>query len=260
MNRAAVIAVSLAGVVGLAAALGGAAWISRGPDLPSMPGPDAVAVDVAPLDFDAKGGIRRDAAPQPARTIWVARDEVTVAEWNACHAAGACDFEIPVRGDTDPATLPATGLSQPDAMAYAAWIAEQTGDPWRLPRLEEWHALAAPVLPEEEDPIFTDPSLTWASSYLLTEGKTRALRPAGSFSRSPDGVRDLDGSVWEWTSSCFGGGSGADPDRCPAFYVAGEHVAAVSWLERDPARGGCAVGSPPAHLGMRLVSDRAPSS
>jgi hypothetical protein len=46
-----------------------------------------------------------------------------------------------------------------------------------------------------------------------------------------------------------------DPSRCPAFFVGGEHVAAMSYLERDPARGGCAVGTPPAHLGMRLVAD-----
>ncbi|MEC8042421.1 MAG: formylglycine-generating enzyme family protein, partial [Pseudomonadota bacterium] len=35
------------------------------------------------------------------------------------------------------------------------------------------------------------------------------------------------------------------------------HVAAIPYLVRDPARGGCAVGSPPAHLGMRLISDEA---
>lgn len=45
-------------------------------------------------------------------------------------------------------------------------------------------------------------------------------------------------------------------DRCPAMFVGREHVAAMSFLVRDPARGGCAVRSAPAHLGMRLVSDR----
>lgn len=42
-------------------------------------------------------------------------------------------------------------------------------------------------------------------------------------------------------------------DRCPAFCVMGAHEAAMPSLIRDPARGGCAVGSPPAHLGMRRV-------
>ena len=40
---------------------------------------------------------------------------------------------------------------------------------------------------------------------------------------------------------------------CPAYFVGGEHIAAVPYLVRNPARGGCAVGVPPAHLGMRLV-------
>ncbi|MEO0864526.1 MAG: SUMF1/EgtB/PvdO family nonheme iron enzyme [Pseudomonadota bacterium] len=116
--------------------------------------------------------------------------------------------------------------------------------------------MAEPVLPDEPDPIFTDPSLTWASAYLIEGNAPRALKPQGSFSTSPQGVADLDGSVWEWTQDCYAGSAGtADPTRCPAFFVGGEHIAAMSYLVRDPARGGCAVGTPPAHLGMRLVSD-----
>ena len=118
--------------------------------------------------------------------------------------------------------------------------------------------MAEAVLPEAPDPLFTDPSLTWASSYLIEGRTTRALKPQGSFSTSPEGVFDLDGSVWEWTMDCYYGvANKADPNRCPAFFVGGEHIAAMSYLVRDPARGGCAVGTPPAHLGVRLVSDEA---
>jgi formylglycine-generating enzyme required for sulfatase activity len=87
----------------------------------------------------------------------------------------------------------------------------------------------------------------------------RALRPQGSFDTTSQGIVDLNGSVWEWTMDCYAGVAGAQmsPDRCPAFYVGGEHIAVMSYLVRDPARGGCAVGTPPAHLGMRLVADRA---
>ena len=42
---------------------------------------------------------------------------------------------------------------------------------------------------------------------------------------------------------------------CAAYWAGGEHLSAMSYLIRDPARGGCAVGTPPAHLGMRLVTD-----
>lgn len=185
--------------------------------------------------------------------LYVQRYEVTVAEWNRCHAAGGCTLQLRSRQGLDPATTPATGLSFVDVSQYLTWFNAATRHEFRLPSVAEWEHMAHLVLPDEPDPIFTDPALTWASSYL-TEGLTpRVLRPQGSFSTSPEGVSDLDGSVWEWTQECF---TDTSPDRCPAFYVGGEHIAAVPFLVRDPARGGCAVGSPPAHLGLRLVSDR----
>lgn len=190
--------------------------------------------------------------------LYVQKYEVSVAEWNTCHDKGACTLRLRVRPDQDARLTPATGLSYVDVGEFLDWINAATGMTFRLPTVAEWTEMAASVLPEEADPIFTDPSLTWASTYL-TEGLTpRALKPQGSFSTSPEGVADLDGSVWEWTQECFSGASGeSDPARCPAFYVGGEHVAAMSYLIRDPARGGCAVGSPPAHLGMRLVTEKA---
>ncbi|MEM9580866.1 MAG: SUMF1/EgtB/PvdO family nonheme iron enzyme [Pseudomonadota bacterium] len=195
---------------------------------------------------------------EDGRKLYVQHYEVTVADWNKCHAAKGCALALRTRPGFDPATTPATGLSYLDVKEYLAWINGVTGHDFRLPTAAEWETMAAPVLPEEPDPIFTDPSLTWASTYLTEGLAPRALKPQGSFSTSPEGIADLDGSVWEWTMECYAGASqGIDPARCPAYFVGGEHVAAMSYLVRDPARGGCAVGSPPAHLGMRLVSDEA---
>ena len=189
--------------------------------------------------------------------LFVQKYEVSVAEWNLCHDHGACTLRLRVRPDQNAHLTPATGLSYVDVGEYLGWINDATGAAFRLPTVDEWTAVAASVLPEDSDPIFTDPSLTWASAYLTKGLAPRALMPRGSFSTSPEGVADLDGSVWEWTQDCFSGVSGdVDPARCPAFYVGGEHVAAMSYLIRDPARGGCAVGSPPAHLGMRLVTEK----
>ena len=191
------------------------------------------------------------------RELWVQRHEVTIAEWNTCAAEKACALILRARPDQNPAMTPATGLSYTDVQQYVAWINVRTGQHYRLPTAVEWEHMAAPVLPDKPDPIFTDPALTWASAYLTESSKPRALKAQGSFSTSPEGVSDLDGSVWEWTMECYDGSSiGPDGDHCPAFFVGGEHLAVMSYLVRDPARGGCAVGAPPAHLGMRLVADR----
>lgn len=232
------VAWSTSGAILAAAVLGAVAW---------LPGPEPVPwPEMAPRTVLLEDGAR----------LWVQAAEVTVAEWNMCHEAGGCtlSFRTPPGQRAD--ATPATGLNYLDAMEYATWISEATGHAFRLPTAGEWQQMASAVLPDEPDPIFTDPTLTWASAYLTEENRPRALKPQGSFSVSPEGVLDLDGSVWEWTQECYAGSAGpVDPSRCPAYFVGGEHVAAMSFLVRDPARGGCAVGTPPAHLGMRLVSD-----
>lgn len=230
------------GLAGSVAVLFGAAFFLRGPDLLSPP-----AMAEEPV-------VMQDGAP-----VYVQKYEVSVAEWNACHQAGGCTLALRAPNGKSELTTPATGLSFVDVGEYLTWISYATGHDFRLPTLAEWEYMAAEVQPKAPDPIFTSSELTWASAYLLKPQTKRSLRPQGSFATTSQGIVDLDGSVWEWTSECFTGASGGEiaPDRCPAFFVGGEHIAAMSYLERDPARGGCAVGSPPAHLGMRLVSDQA---
>jgi formylglycine-generating enzyme required for sulfatase activity len=194
----------------------------------------------------------------PDRTaLYVQKYEVTVAEWNLCHAAGACTLKLRVTGNQTEAAMPATGLAYPDVSQYLAWINNATHQGFRLPTLREWEFMAAEVMPATPDPIFTDPDLSWASAYLLEPQTKRTLRPQGAFATTSHGIVDLNGSVWEWTAECYSGAQKHDipADDCPAFFVGGEHIAALPYLVRDPARGGCAVGAPPAHLGMRLVRD-----
>lgn len=227
--------------LGLAAAgIFGAVLLQRGPDPAFLP--EMAAQPVSLPD---------------GRALHAQRHEVTIAEWNRCAAERACDLTLRARADQDPAITPATGLSYVDVSQYVRWINKKTGHEFRLPTVQEWNIMAEPVLPKAPEPLFKDPSLTWASAYLIEGLAPRALKPQGSFSTSPEGIVDLDGSVWEWTMECYDGSAqGLSDERCPAFFVGGEHLAAMSFLVRDPARGGCAVGTPPAHLGMRLVSDK----
>ena len=226
-----------------AAVLIGAAVLTGGPDLAYQPEMAEHAV------------LMPDGIP-----LYVQKYEVSIAEWNACNDAGACSLRLRATGNHAEQDMPATGLSFVDVSEYLRWVNDTTGGTYRLPTLSEWEHMATEVMPETPDPIFTDPELTWASAYLMEPQSKRTLRPRGSFDTTSQGVVDLNGSVWEWTMDCYAGAAEGQitPDRCPAFFVGGEHVAAMSFLVRDPARGGCAVGTPPAHLGMRLVSDEAP--
>lgn len=190
--------------------------------------------------------------------LTVQKHEVTVAQWHACYSAGACVLQLRAAPHPSDATWPATGLSHADATQYLAWVNARTRQKFRLPTLQEWEFIAATVRPPDPDPIFTDPDLSWASAYLLAPHVSRTLLPQGAFSTTPQGISDLNGSVWEWTSSCYAGVNtdATTTNHCPAYFVGGDHVAAMPYLVCDPARGGCAVGTPPAHLGMRLVSDK----
>jgi len=244
LNAAPMMTILLAGAVTVALALLVAAapfWRGSNIDLSLLPTMAAEPVVLA-----------------NGRQLYVQKHEVTIAEWNACHSDGGCALKLDIRPGLNPHDVPATGLNFQDVMAYLQWINARTGHHFRLPSADEWNQMAASVMPEKSDPIFTDPSLTWASAYLTEGLPKRALQPRGSFSTTSEGIADLDGSVWEWTQQCYAGKSeGINPARCPAYFVGGEHVAVVPFLVRDPARGGCAVGAPPAHLGMRLVSDQA---
>ncbi|MCP1200512.1 SUMF1/EgtB/PvdO family nonheme iron enzyme [Notoacmeibacter sp. MSK16QG-6] len=233
-------AIGLAGIAMAAGAFTNYGFSGRSGDLSVLP-------ETVPVRLTVKG--------QP-KTLWVQPYELSVAEWNVCHEDGGCDLQLRSRNGADPARLPATGLNHDDAIQYVRWVSKRTGHTFRLPTAAEWTEMAKAVMPEKADPIFNAPELSWASAYIVDEQKSRTLKLIGAHSTSPDGVGDLDGPVWEWTQDCYSGD--IDPERCPAFLVAGEHVTTIPFLERDPARGGCAVGSPPAHLGLRLVSDEQP--
>ena len=96
--------------------------------------------------------------------LYVQKYEVSIAEWNACHDAGACSIALRPPGNRTAQEMPATGLSYVDVSLYLDWINRISDITFRLPTVIEWEYMAADVLPEVPDPIFTDPELTWASA------------------------------------------------------------------------------------------------
>jgi formylglycine-generating enzyme required for sulfatase activity len=101
---------------------------------------------------------------------------------------------------------PVVLVSHGDARAYAAWLSEATGRPWRLPSELEWEKAARG--PEGRRFPWGD---SWDPARLNShdQGPFDTL-PVGSFpgGASPFGLLDAAGQVFEWTATP-GGGSGA---------------------------------------------------
>ncbi|KFB68957.1 SUMF1/EgtB/PvdO family nonheme iron enzyme [Candidatus Accumulibacter vicinus] len=96
-------------------------------------------------------------------------------------------------------TQPVVGICWHEARAYCAWLSAQSGLLWRLPSEAEWEAAARGL---------TGRRYAWGDDFDPARGNTfeshiRGTTPVGVFpgGDTPEGVADLSGNVWEWTSS-----------------------------------------------------------
>lgn len=185
-------------------------------------------------------------------TLLVMTREVTRREWKACAVALACE-DLTGNIPKDQPDMPMTGVNRFDVEAYLAWVNGRSSRQYRLPSAAEWEEIAAALPRKGYKKIFTDPRLAWAADYGSMETISGVLRPSGGFGTLPNGIADLGGNVWEWTTSCAK--DGIEQDRCPAYKVEGQHQTALSVFVREPFNGGCASGAPPNHVGFRLVSE-----
>lgn len=96
---------------------------------------------------------------------------------------------------------PVVGICWLEAQAYCAWLSGQTDVGYRLPTEAEWEAAARGLVRRrfaygnEFDP----------SRCNTFETHIRRTTPVGVFpeGRTPEGLMDMTGNVWEWTSSLY---------------------------------------------------------
>ena len=101
----------------------------------------------------------------------------------------------------DRSNHPVAGVSAADADAYAAWLSDRTGHPWRLPSEAEWeYAAAGPEGLEFPWGDTFDPELA-----NTRETGVHTTTPVGAFpgGRSPFGVLDMGGNVEEFVSDDY---------------------------------------------------------
>lgn len=239
---------------------------------------DTVEVGAAEIDYPLPGEFlvegRSVSAPVERRKIGrfhIMRQQVSAADYGRCVASGACEpADNAAARDRD---VPLTGVSYLDAAAYADWYSSETGQAWRLPTAEEAAAAAGERFTGDafsgasEDA--SNPAVAWIRRYREEVAAKRpadpSLKPRGFYGANAIGIEDFGGNVWEWTSSCYVRTALA-PDRktvenstgnCGVRVLEGRHRAYMTSFIRDGKSGGCAVGTPPEHLGFRLVRDEA---
>jgi formylglycine-generating enzyme required for sulfatase activity len=197
-----------------------------------------------------------------SETLWIMKRQVTVAEYRRCIEADACPRIALADTDGD---MPVVGVNWHDAEAYASWRSKVTGLTFRLPTDREWTFAAAESVRDEAAALIdpTDPAQAWIARYEAESARAASLvlapQPVGAFGRNSNGLFDVGGNVWEWTSSCFvratldGEVTRVTNTNCGVRVVEGAHRTYMTDFIRDPRTGGCAAGVPPANLGFRLV-------
>ncbi|HEX7316008.1 MAG TPA: bifunctional serine/threonine-protein kinase/formylglycine-generating enzyme family protein [Pyrinomonadaceae bacterium] len=92
---------------------------------------------------------------------------------------------------------PVTNVTHDDAKAFAAWRSKRDEVTYRLPTEEEWEFAARGGDSTRKYPWGAD----WSQGYANLGGVGAA--PVGSFplGRTPQGLEDMIGNVWEWTAS-----------------------------------------------------------
>ena len=96
-------------------------------------------------------------------------------------------------------------VSLRDAMAYAEWLSQQTGQTYRLPSAAEWQYAARAGSTEAVSAEYSDAedrcglgNMAWNT---CTDGVKR-IAPVGRFSPNGIGLHDMFGNVSEWVLAC----------------------------------------------------------
>ena len=241
----------------------------------AQPGPQIITLKDLNIAYRHAGEFLRNSLPVDApnetlhfkQSLTVMKAQVSKADYGVCVQAGACAAQDNPRDAR--AGVPVTGVSFIDAQNYAGWLSEQTGAQWRLPSDEEWAAIAASRYTDDALNVAgsgLDPSKRWIAQYEKEANRPglsdSIVHATGHFGANENGIVDLSGNVWEWTSTCYVRSTLAESgkllssiENCGVRVVEGKHRTYMTAFIRDAKGGGCSVGAPPEFLGFRLIRE-----
>lgn len=175
----------------------------------------------------------------------IGEHEVTVSEFR--RFAQSANRIGTLKGDDN---MPIASVSWHDAMAYAQWLSDQTGETYRLPTESEWEYAARGGLQGNYGiPELDCDKARYGIPYLCSGEGVVAVK---SFPANAFGLYDMHGNVWEWTLDCAADdysnapndGSAYIEDKCfrssvrGGAYMINAHKLRVSyrsWRYRDYA-------------------------
>lgn len=155
----------------------------------------------------------------------IGKYEISVGEYERCVSAGECRpsewrepgsrFNIETGNNPYYKRLgpnlsgndfPIVGVSYDDAVRYAAWLSELTGQTYRLPSEAEWEYAAR---------AGTRTAYSWGDSAKPNDKAMASCRGCGSewdaqtnapvtaFAPNPWGLHNMHGNVWEWAADFY---------------------------------------------------------
>lgn len=275
-------------------------------------GPQMVVIPHGAFRMGAADGERdASAAERPTRTIRferglaVSRDEISVGEFRQfVYATGyepqasrrghsttydersgnlvrrsRVDWRSDYAGQPAAADMPVIHVSAQDAAAYAAWLADQTGQPYRLPSEAEFeYALRAGSQtrfpwgegsPPPDTGNFTgardrSPSgRRWRNAFQGYGDGHWGPAVTGNYSANAFGLHDMAGNVSEWVADCWHDSYRRAPSDGQAWVNPGCRTGVVrggSWASspaqtRSAWRIGSDIDTTTARVGFRVVRE-----
>jgi len=153
------------------------------------------------------GTSKGDRSEKPAHKVSIKKPfaigkyEVTMAQWNECHKAGACSYRPDIENADD--NSPVRDISWSDAVEYVKWLSKVTNKTYRLPTEAEWEYAARSG---------TDTTFWWGNRVGVGQanckncgGNWEKKSPANvdAFPANPFGLHGTSGGVWEWVADCW---------------------------------------------------------
>ena len=143
----------------------------------------------------------------------IGQTEVTRGQYHEFASATGWPMPAGQEGDNN---LPVSGVSYDDAIAYANWLTEQSGETCRLPSESEWE-YAARAGSQANYSTGDDINCELARyDGLLSCGVAEAA-PVASYPANTFGLYDVHGNVWEWTADCASEDYSDAPDDGSAY-------------------------------------------